>query len=348
MRVYTRQHAFTCGIDLHARTMYVCVLDATGEVVLHTEVPSTPAAFLEAIAPYRADLIVGVECTLSWYWLADLCAAQDIPFALGHALYMRLIHGAKAKSDKLDSLKIARLLRGGNFPLAYNYPAHMRATRDLLRRRTHLVRMRAELLAHIQNLHYQYNRVSPGKKIYYAANRVGLTNGFSDPGASRSIDVDVELIDHLDQVINELELDLTRRARVDDPQAFARLKTIPGVGPILAMTILYEVHDIARFPRVQDFVSYARLVKCQHESGGKRLGSGGAKIGNSNLKWAFSEAAVHFIAKCPDGKRLRARYERKHGKAKAISILAARLGRAVYYMLSRKQAFDQTRFLATA
>jgi transposase len=327
--------------------MYLCVLDATGQVVLHVNIPSTPEAFLKAIAPFRGDLVVGAECTLSWYWLADLCRAEKIEFLLGHALYMRVIHGAKAKNDKLDSLKIARLLRGGNFPMAYVYPSETRGTRDLLRRRLHFVRRRGELLAHIQCVHHQYNRVSPGKKIYYAANRIGITDGFSDPSATRSIELDTALIDHYDKLIGELELELTRRARIDDPQAFARLKTIPGVGPILAMTILYEVHDIARFPRVQEFVSYARLVRCQRESGGKFLGTGGSKIGNVHLKWAFSEAAVLFISKSSDGKRLRARLERKHGKGKSMSILAARLGRAAYYMLSRKQAFDATRFLKT-
>jgi transposase len=114
---------------------------------------------------------------------------------------------------------------------------------------------------------------------------------------------------------------------------------------VLALTMLYEIHDIARFERVQDFASYSRLVKCEKSSGGKVVGTGGAKIGNAHLKWAFSEAAVLFLAKCPQGKPLLARLERKHGKAKALSILAHRIGRAVYFMLARKRAFDLERFL---
>ena len=348
MRVYTARHRYSCGIDLHARTMYLCVLDEHNEVVLHVNRPSTPEAFLRAIAPYRDDLVVGAECTLSWYWLADCCRANDVRFLLGHALYMRAIHGAKAKSDKIDSLKIARLIAGGHFPMAYVYPSEMRSTRDLLRRRLHFVRMRGQLLAHIQNVHHQYNRAAPGRKIYYAANREGITDGFGDPGAAHSVELDVRLIDHYDALITELERDLIRRARLDDPQAFARVKTIPGVGDILAMTILYEVHDVARFERVQQFLSYSRLVKCQRESAGKVSGTSGSKIGNVHLKWAFSEAAVHFLSRSDDAPRLVARLERQHGKPKALSILAARLGRAVYFMLARKQAFDATRFRATA
>jgi transposase len=115
---------------------------------------------------------------------------------------------------------------------------------------------------------------------------------------------------------------------------------------VLSLVILYEIHDIRRFPRVQDFVSYARLVKCAKESAGKRHGSSGKKIGNVHLKWAFSEAAVLFLRANPEGLEYKRRLERKHGKAKALSILAHKLGRAVYYMLLREKAFDMKKFLA--
>ncbi len=132
MRFYNHQHQYYCGIDLHVKTMYVCILDATGQVLVHRNVPSTPEAFLEAVGPYRADAVVSVECMFTWYWLADLCAAESITFVLGHALAMKAIHGGKAKNDKIDSHKIAVLLRGGMLPQAYVYPAGMRSTRDLL------------------------------------------------------------------------------------------------------------------------------------------------------------------------------------------------------------------------
>jgi transposase len=112
MRFYTNQHPFYCGIDLHARSMYVCILSHDGEIVLHRNMKAAPEAFLKAIAPYRDGLVVAVECIFTWYWLADLCAQQGIPFVLGHALYMKAIHGGKAKNDKIDSQKIAALLRG--------------------------------------------------------------------------------------------------------------------------------------------------------------------------------------------------------------------------------------------
>jgi transposase len=137
MRFYNRQHTYYCGIDLHVKTMYVCLVDGMGQVLVHRNVPSTPAAFLEVVAPDRSDLVVAAECMVTWYWLADVCAAEAITFVLGHALAMKAIHGGKAKNDKIDSHKIAVLLRGGMLPQAYVYPAAMRSTRDLIRRRLH-------------------------------------------------------------------------------------------------------------------------------------------------------------------------------------------------------------------
>src|ERR671915_840532 len=180
MRFYTKQHLFYWGIDLHARTMYLCILDRDGEIVLHRNMKAAPDTFLTAIAPYREDLVVCVECIFTWYWLADLCAREDIPFVLGHALYMKAIHGGKAKNDKIDAQKIAILLRGGMFPQAYVYPAERRATRDLLRRRCHLARKRADLLAHIHNTNSQYNLPEIGKKLAYKANREGVEEHFPD------------------------------------------------------------------------------------------------------------------------------------------------------------------------
>src|SRR5947207_7192737 len=334
MRFYTTQHPFYCGIDLHARTMYLCILSQDGEVMLHRNMPAAPEPFLKAVAPYRDGLVVAVECIFTWYWLADLCAREGIPFVLGHALYMTAIHGGKAKNDKIDSRKIAVLLRGGMLPQAYVYPAEMRATRDLLRRRCHLVRKRAELLAHSQNTNSQYNLPEIGKKLAYKANREGVQEHFPDPSVRKTIEVDIALIDHYDKLLGEVELSITRTAKAHDGQTFSRLRSVPGIGQILALVLLYEIQDIARFLRVQDFVSYCRVVKCAKESGGKRLGTSGKKIGNVHLRWAFAEAAILFLRHNQPGKEYFTKLEHKHGKAKALTVLAHKLRLAVNSMLS--------------
>jgi transposase len=345
MKFYTQQHKFYCGIDLHARTMYVCILNQAGEVVLHRNMKTDPAVLLKVIAPYRDDLMVTVECIFTWYWLADLCAQEGIPFVLGHALYMKAIHGGKAKNDKIDAHKIAVLLRGGMIPQAYVYPAEMRSTRDLLRRRMHLMHKRAELLSHVQNTNHQYNLPEIGKKIAYKANREGVAERFVDTAVQKSIEVDLALIDHYDKLLSDIELYIVNTAKQHDVNAFYRLRSVPGIGKILALVILYEVQDIGRFPRVQDFVSYCPLVKCTKEAAGKKYGMSGKKIGNAYLKWAFSEAAVLFLRNNPEGQKYLTRLEKKHSKGKALTILAHRLARTVYQLLRREHAFDMNTFL---
>src|SRR5207302_1211079 len=170
----SQQHPVDDGVDTHPRTIALHVLDADGRTPLARTIDAAPAAFLGAIAPYRDGLVVGCECLFAWYWLADLCAAEKIPFVLGHALYLKAIHGGKTKTDTIDAQKLARLLRGGTFAEAYVYPKAMRATRDLLRRRTHFVRKRAELLAHLQMTLLQYNLAPPAQKLCYAVNRATL------------------------------------------------------------------------------------------------------------------------------------------------------------------------------
>jgi len=346
-RCYTGQHRFYCGVDLHARTMYTHVLDATGKTVFAKDLPTDPAAFLDALAPFRPDLVVGAECMFAWYWLADLCEDAGIPFALGHALGMKLIHGDKTKTDKIDAAKLAGLLRGGLFPVGYVYPRAKRQTRDLLRRRSFFVRQRAQLITHIVNTNTQFNRPPLSTKLTYAANRsADLVERFTDPSTKLAVAADLGLIDAYDGQIAALERHLVRHAKVDDPVTFGLLRTVPGIGPILGLTLLYEIDAIGRFPGPGNFLSYSRLVRCPHESAGKKKGSGGKKIGNAHLKWAFSEAACLMLRSCLPVKAWMQRTEKKKGKRKALGILEAKLGRCVYHLWRKQAPFDVKRSLA--
>ena len=188
---------------------------------MHWNMPAGPEPFLKTIAPSRTDLVVCVECMFTWYWLADLCAREGIPFVLGHVLYMKAIHGGKAKNDKIDAQKIAVLLRGGMLPQAYVYPADMRATRDLLRRRMHLMRKRAELLGHIQNTNSQYNLPELGKKIAYKANRDGVAERFPEPAVQKNLAVDLALMDHYDDLLRDMELAILKTAKHHDANTLA-------------------------------------------------------------------------------------------------------------------------------
>jgi transposase len=267
-----------------------------------------------------------------------------MPFVLGHALDMKAIHGGKAKHDRIDAHKIAVLLRGGMLPQASVDPAGMRATRDLLRRRRHLTRKRAELLAPIQQTNSQYNLPEIGKKLASKAHRDGVAERLPESAVQQSIDLDLTLIDASDHLLTALELDRVRTAKEHDAQTFYRLRSSPGVGTSLALVRLDEIHDLQRFPRVQEFVSYCRLVTCAKASAGTRDGTSGTKIGHADRTWAFSEAAVLFLRHNPAGQKYRARLVKQHGKGKALTVLAHKRARAVYYLLKRATAFDMDKF----
>jgi transposase len=221
----------------------------------------------------------------------------------------------------------------------------MRATRDLSRRRTHPMRKRAELLAHGQNTNSQDNLPEIGRKIAYKANRDGVAQRFAEPAGHKSLEVDLALITYDDQLLGDLELSTPQAATHHNANTLSLLQTVPGIGKILGRVLRYETHDIARFPSVQACVSYCRLGKCAKASAGKRLGMSGSTIGNAPLKWAFSEAAVLFLRNNPAGQKSMARLEKKHDKGKALTLLAHKLARAVYYMLKRKTAFAMDEFL---
>jgi transposase len=254
MRFYTKQHKFYCGIDLHTNKMYLCILNSAGETVLHRNMRTNPEVFLRAIKPYRDDIVVSAECMFSWYWIADLCERENIPFILGHALYMRAIHGGKSKNDKIDSKKIVSLLRGGLIPMAYVYPQKMRSTRDLMRRRNHFMRKRAELFAHIQNTASQYNLPESPGQICKPTNRDGLLDFFKDPAVKLSIAANLDMIATYDQVVAGLERDIVTRAKQHDPIALALLKTFPGIGKIISLILLYEIENMVH-PTKAYFVS---------------------------------------------------------------------------------------------
>lgn len=348
MRFYKGQHTHYCGVDLHTKTMYLCVLGTQGQVLLQRNMLANPTTFLKAIEPFRDGLVVAAECIFTWYWLADLCAREDIPFVLGQAPYMKAIHGGKTKNDKVDAHKIATLLRGGMLPMGYVYPKEKRSTRDLLRRRTFFVRKRAELLAHIQNTSWQYRLKPIGRRLANRTGREEILDLFEDKSVRSSVALDLELIGNYDVLIQKLERELTQMARIHDRPTYDRTRSIPGVGKVLTLLFLYEIDDITRFDNVGQFCSYSRLIRPVKTSAKKKVAAkSNKKIGNAHLKWAFSEATLLLIRTC---KPVKARYEKltnRHGKGKALGILSHKLGRTLYYMNKREEYFDMDKFLAT-
>jgi len=347
MKFYNKTHPNYCGIDLHARSLYICIINSEGETILHREIKASQEKLLEILAPYKDQIVVASECMDCWYWISDLCQDNNIPFVLGHALYMKAIHGAKAKNDRIDSYKIARLLRGGTFPIAYVYPNEMRSTRDLLRRRKHMVTYGAQLKAHTKNTANQYNLNSPIVDLRYPKDRELMKAVFTESNESvkRSIDIDLDMVTHINKELIKVERYIEKQAKQHNQEDYLLLRSIPGVGQILALTIIYEIGHIDRFDSVQKFASYACLIKCKAESAGKNYGTQGNKIGNGHLKAAFSQIAVLYLRNNLNATKYFKGLKKRMSQAKAMSLLAHKLGRCVYYMLKKKSVFDETRLL---
>jgi hypothetical protein len=225
----------------------------------------------------------------------------------------------------------------------------MRAPRDLLRRRTHLMRQRAELLAHGQNTTAQYNLSEIGKNIASQANRLGVAERVADPAVQTTIAVDLSLITDDDELLQDLERSILTTAKHHDAQTLSLLQTVPGIGKLLSRVLRDDMHRIDRFPSGQDVASDGRLVKCRKALGVQRWGpSSGKNIGHAPLTGAFSEAAPLFWRHTPQGPKLLVRVEKQHDQGNALRILAHQLGRAVYCMLMRQVAFEMAMFLQTS
>ena len=336
---------FYAGVDLHARSLYLVVLDRDGQLRCGRNLPAQPQPFLHAVQPFRTGLLVACECVHPWYWLADTCRDQDIAFVLGHAWAMKAVHGSKTKCDRKDAEAIARLLKGGNFPPAYAYPRERRGLRDLLRARLRLVRRRAELYGHVHTARRQANLPPVADAVKYKSKRAALTVDIADPFVRRRVETDLALLEPLDAAIRRLEAEIEDAAQEIFPTELAVLQSTPGVGPVLSLTIVLEIDTIDRFDTRQQFCSYARLCGAVQESDGKRVGVGNRKAGNAWLKWAFSEAAVLSSQKDERIGALRQRLASKLGQPKALSALAHKLGRAFYHMLRTRQVFDVNRFV---
>lgn len=351
MKYYTSTTEYNCGIDLHARQMYICLMDRQGNKLVHTNVRNNDFDFfLKRIEPYRHDLTVCAECMFGWYWLADACHQAGLTFVLAHALYLRAIHGGKNKNDRIDSEKLTHLLRSNLIPPSYVYPAAMRPLRALLRQRTYFVWRRSDLLARLQSHQLAHNRPTLTGRNRYNRDpwEQQLLSREDNPIYQFALHNQLALVRHFDEQIIALETQLQKLTRQVAGRDYTLLQTVPGIGKYLGLTLLYEIGDIERFPTVKDFLSYCRLVKGTVASAGKIKGLRGAKLGNPYLRWAFGEAAV--IAKRdhkligPLAQRLESRMN--GNKFKANTVLAIKLARAVYFMLQNKTVFDAERLVA--
>lgn len=229
--------------------------------------------------------------------------------------------------------------------MAYPYPSERRGLRDLLRARLRFVRLRARTYGHVHTALRQLNLPPVSNDVKYKSKRPAIADAVPDEHTRRTVQADLDLLDPLDDLIRRLERDIAVAAEDHYAQELVLLQSIPGVGPIIALTVLLEIDTVERFDSRQQFCSYARLIAPPQESGGKKVGVGNRKQGNAWLKWAFSEAAVLSAQKDDRIGAYLQRLASRHGTGKGLGILAHKLGRTMYHLLKNGRVFDIDKFL---
>jgi len=330
------------AIDLHSTNNVTVVIDEQDRVVYQKRLPNDLALILKELSVYQSELQgIVVESTYNWYWLVDGLMEQGYKVHLANTAAIQQYEGLKYTDDHSDARWLAHLLRLGVLPQGYIYPKAERPVRDLLRKRSQLVRQRTTNLLSIQNLMTR----NTGSSL--SANRVkGLDVQQVDEllpnrDLALAVKANLSVMCSADEQTEILERTVTERVKLR-PQ-FSFLKTVPGIGQILALTIMLETGDIGRFSSVGNFASYCRCVGSQKISNGKKKGKGNTKNGNKYLAWAFVEAA-HFAIQF--NSKIKSFYQRKKAKTKvvvAIKAVAHKLCRACYYIMRDRVAFDVTK-----
>ena len=331
--------ALYCGIDLHSSKSWIAILDEGLEVIRETSVVNDLGEVLRVLEPYREELEgVAVESTFNWYWLVDGLMEAGHRVHLTNTWAVKQWEGLKYSDDRHDARWLAQLLALGILPEGYIYPKEERPVRDLLRRRAFLVRKRTSFLLSMRGAFECRTGLRTRSRDVKSWTAADVEAYLDDPAAVLGITCLLEPLKVVTAQIRTIEKEAVSRARLRDE--FAPLQTVWGVGKILALTIMYEVGDIARFSKVGNFASYCRLVKTARLSAGKSKGTGNRRNGNPYLSWAFSEAA-HFAVRHHE---VASRYfQRKRSKTNgivAIRAVAHKLARASYYVVRDQVDFD--------
>lgn len=326
---------YYCGMDLGARHCQVCVIDEDLSILVQEKVRNELPRIIRLIEPFKNNLQIVVESTFNWYWLIDGLQEAGFEVCLAHTLGLYMITGAKVKTDPRDAFALAKLLKAGVIPKAYIYPKETRPIRDLLRRRSHLVNLRAVEYGSLRRLLLRYGILDHSRNDIKHTVEEDLERWFHHPMVQLHARQELERIHLYTEQIRELEEIIL--GTVEDRPEYHRLLSIPGIWKILAITILYEVGEISRFRDVRHFSSYCRLVPGIAQSGPSCRRGRGSKQGSPYLKWAFSQAATYAVRYYPKIRRYFDRHLRRHrGRARkliAYNIIAHKLAQAAYHIL---------------
>jgi transposase len=327
------------GIDLHSSNNYVGIIDEEDQRLYQKRLPNRLEYILPALEPFKKDLEgVIVESTYNWYWLVDSLQEQGYKVHLANPSAIKQYEGLKHTDDKWDSFWLAHMKRLNILPEGYIYPKEKRHVRDTLRRRILFIRHRTSHILSLQsaitrNLGYKMSAREIKNLEESDADRL-----FNDPFLVLTARNNISVIRFINNKVKEIEKAVTSHEKLK-PE-FNLLRTMPGIGKILGLTIMLEVGDINRFPKVGNYSSYCRAVKSERISNKKKKGDGNRKNGNKYLAWAYVEAANFAIRSCPEVQSFYNRKKAKRNGIVAIKALSNKLTRASYYVMRDQVPYD--------
>lgn len=327
-----------CAIDLHSNNNVPVIIDENDKILFSKRLPNHLPSIISALDPFKSELqSVAVESTFNWYWLVDGLAANGFTTCLVNPAAVPQYSGIKHTDDQSDAFHLAHLMRLGILPTGYIYPKEERAIRDLLRKRLQMVRHRVTHMLSAQNQLWRTTGENITTKLIKKAD-YSVLNFVSDHHVKMAIKANLDVIKVLNDQIDNLEKIVLQQMQLK-PE-FQLLRTVNGIGPILALTIMLETGDITRFPAVGNFASYCRCVQSNRFSNGKKKGANNAKSGNKYLSWAFVEAAHSIIRYCKTAHRFYQRKRAQKNGALATKALAHKLARASYFIMRDQKPFE--------
>jgi transposase len=333
---------YSAGIDQHKDNFRIHIRDKSGEALYRKTVSKHKRGrLLEILEPYKGNIVVGLESSYNWYWLYDTLMMNGYPCILGHAYYLSKQKMDKHKDDDRDAANMSDLLRVGRFPAAYACDYDRRSVRGLMRLRVELTRAHTSYLLRNQCIGDQY-----------LMEEASLAQAGYPPETINDIDlaltINAEMQAELAQRVERLDRYILKRALIQDRELYELLAAVPGIGPVTALTILYETGDCKRFKNQQTYSSYCRLVRPKWQSSGKEVGRGNARSGNPYLSWIYNSLAVQSIRNIPMIATWYGWLKKKRGARTARRVLAHRWAIAVFFMLKRREPFNLEKFLGTA
>jgi len=327
------------GIDLHSSNNFIGISDENDNRLYGKRHGNRLEEVTKALSPFKDTLQgVVVESTYNWYWLVDGLQEHGYSVHLANPSAIRVYEGMKYTDDKWDSFWLNHLLRLGLLAEGYIYPKETRPVRDLMRRRTIFVKQRTSQILSLQSM------ISRNEALDFSGNSI---KGFDERFAEGLFDSpylvftaknQIATIQFLGERISAIEKEILSMAKLK--KEFKMLLTIPGIGKILALTIMLEVGDIGRFPKVGNYSSYCRCVSSNRYTNGKKKGENNRKNGNRYLAWAYIEAANFARRYCPKAQKF---YQRKLAKTDSVvatKALSNKIARASYYIMRDGVAYD--------